>query len=68
MIAISDLHPDGLRFEGLSEAEVTALISATAEIVAADRVTRGPGFVAFDHLNPDEAARITAAFRRLQGG
>ena len=86
MITITDLTPNGLRFEGLSTAEVAALLAATADIVPRDgaetpvpaddpgspvriqgRVTWGPGFVAFDHLTPDEVARITTVFRRLQG-
>jgi hypothetical protein len=87
MITINDLTPDALRFEGLTDAEVTALLGATADIVpregpeqpvptpdagspvrAQGRVTWGPGFVVFDRLSADEAAKISAAFRRLQGG
>lgn len=68
MITVNDLHPDAMRFEGLSEAEAAALVNATADMVPKDRVTTGPGFVAFDRLSPDEAGRVMAAFRRLQGG
>ena len=35
-ITISDLTPDGLRFEGLSAAEVAALLDATADVVPRD--------------------------------
>jgi hypothetical protein len=67
MITINDLHPDALRFEGLSEAEATALLNATGDMVPKDRVTTGPGFVAFDRLSRDEAGRVMATFRRVQG-
>jgi hypothetical protein len=68
MITVNDLHPDGLRFEGLTVAEASALVDATGDIVPKERVTTGPGFVTFDRLTPDEAARIMATFRRLQAG
>ena len=86
MITIRDLAPDALRFEGLSAAEVAALLDATAAIIPRDgpaasvpaedaaspvrsqgRVMWGPGFVSFHAVTADEAARVSDAFRKLQG-
>jgi len=36
MIAITDLAPNGLRFEGLTVTEVIAVLGATADIVPRD--------------------------------